>query len=208
MKKGKVHEKSFYVKGMHCASCEILIEKKLIELPDVKSVEASNQKGRVIIEVKGPGPSIGQLNKLFSEAGYTFSHEPFKGSDDDVVDRYAGMKVLTGFVVAIGLFLLLDRMGFAKFVSVNSKSSLPTFLLLGVVAGLSSCAALVGGLVLSMSKQWSELYSSGDALSKKLQPHLLFNAGRLAGYAGFGRRGGRSHPARSYGRILPCSRSS
>ena len=186
MKKRKVHEKSFYVKGMHCASCEILIEKKLIELPDVKAVEASNQKGRLIIESKGSGPSIDQLNKLFSEAGYTFSHKPFEDSDDKTADRYAGMKVLIGFVVAISLFLILDRLGFAKFVSVNSKSSLPTFLLLGVVAGLSSCAALVGGLVLSMSKQWSELYSSGDALSKKLQPHLLFNAGRLAGYAGFG----------------------
>lgn len=35
------NEKIFYVKGMHCASCELNIERKLFDLPNVKSVEAS-----------------------------------------------------------------------------------------------------------------------------------------------------------------------
>lgn len=186
MKKRKLNEKVYYVKGMHCPSCEILIEKKLIDLPNVEGVEASNPKGKVIIEFKGSSPSAGYLNKLFHKDGYTFSHKPFKDSDYQTVDKYAGVKVLGGFAVAISFFLFLDWLGVTKFVNVDSKSALPAFLLLGIVAGLSSCAALVGGLILSMSKQWSELYSSHDTLGTKLQPHLLFNAGRLVGYGGFG----------------------
>jgi len=56
------------------------------------------------------------------------------------------------------------------------------FLAFGILAGISSCAALVGGLILSMSKQWGELYSDSDSAWKKIQPHLIFNAGRLISY--------------------------
>ncbi len=31
-----LREKTYFVKGMHCASCEILIEKKLLELKGTK----------------------------------------------------------------------------------------------------------------------------------------------------------------------------
>ena len=43
-------EKTYYIKGMHCAACEVLIEKKLLEIQGVKSVEASTGKGRAVIE--------------------------------------------------------------------------------------------------------------------------------------------------------------
>lgn len=60
------------------------------------------------------------------------------------------------------------------------------FLLLGLVAGLSSCAALVGGMVLSMSRQWGELYAADDPFKKRIEPQILFNAGRLISFALFG----------------------
>jgi len=63
---------------------------------------------------------------------------------------------------------------------------LPMFIMFGLIAGISSCAALVGGIVLSMSKQWGELYSDTDPTRKKIQPHLIFNAGRLVSYGVFG----------------------
>jgi len=45
---------------------------------------------------------------------------------------------------------------------------------------------LVGGIILSMSKQWGELYSDTDSTWKKIQPHLTFNAGRLISYGVLG----------------------
>ena len=73
-------------------------------------------------------------------------------------------------------FIGLQRSGFSSLIQVNSKSALPTFFVFGLLAGVSSCAALVGGMILSMSKQWEQ----------KFQPHILFNTGRLISYAFFG----------------------
>ena len=83
----------------------------------------------------------------------------------------------------IGGFLYLNKLGFSGLVNVNSKSSLPAFFILGLIAGISSCAALVGGVVLSMSKQWLEIYSENKSTLEKFQPHLMFNTGRIISYA-------------------------
>ena len=68
-----IKEQKYSVKGTHCASCEILIEKKLLEEKNIKAAESSNQKGQVLIEYEGGKPSLKHLNKLFEKEGYTFS---------------------------------------------------------------------------------------------------------------------------------------
>lgn len=46
-------ERVYYINGMHCAACEILIEKKLIKRQNIHSVEASAGKDKVVIEYVG-----------------------------------------------------------------------------------------------------------------------------------------------------------
>lgn len=174
-------ESVYYVTGMHCPACEVLLEKKLIELDGVRSVEASTAKSRVVLEHDGEGPSTNEMNKLFKPDGYAVSRTPpleKRGS------RAVGfIRVAAALAVAVALIVILQRVGLTGLVTVEANSALPVFLLLGLVAGFSSCAALVGGIVLSMSKQWGEIYSPEDPLKKRLEPHLLFNAGRLLAFA-------------------------
>ena len=180
-------ERVYYINGMHCAACEILIEKKLIKRQNIHSVEASAGKDKVVIEYVGDPPSTEQLNKLFKKDGYSFSLRPLQKTSEAKgpwVAKYS--KIGGAIIIALGLIVLLQQAGLARLVTVNSKSSLPAFLLLGLVAGFSSCAALVGGIVLSMSKQWGELYAADEPFKKRLEPHLLFNVGRLISYAGLG----------------------
>jgi len=171
-------EHIYYVKGMHCASCEILIEKKLLEIKNIKSVEASVNNGTVRIIYEGRRPEIKRINQIFKKEGYLFFEEPIK--------KEAGNHLLTiigsAFLVIV-LFFLLKNSRFAGLVNVSSSSSLPTFFFLGLIAGVSSCAALVGGLLLSMAKHWSEIYSKNSSTLAKMQPYLLFNFGRLLSYA-------------------------
>jgi sulfite exporter TauE/SafE/copper chaperone CopZ len=183
-------ERTYHVSGMHCPACEIVVEKKLIELDGVRSVEASVPKGTVLIEHEGRAPAVSRLNELFKDEGYAFSlSAPAGGSLAGATgsSRAASFsKVAIAVIVSLVLIVLLQKAGLTKLVTVNSRSALPAFLLLGLVAGFSSCAALAGGLVLSMSKQWGELHSPDDPLKKRLEPHLLFNTGRLISYAGMG----------------------
>lgn len=184
MSLSKNREQKYFVAGMHCPSCEILIEKELLALPGIKAVEASLGQGEVIIEYKGAKPEIDQLNQLFKKDGYSFAAKKIITSEKFQIKTLI-WPLLIGLLIILG-FLGLNTLGLAELVNVNSRSSLPAFFLFGVIAGLSSCLALVGGLVLSLSKQWATLASPEAKTSKKIKPHFLFNLGRLLSYTLFG----------------------
>jgi sulfite exporter TauE/SafE/copper chaperone CopZ/plastocyanin len=179
-----IKEHIYYVKGMHCASCEILIEKKLLEIENIKSVEAGAAKGEVLVEYDSERPSPHKLTEIFKKEGYVFSDQP-QGTTNGFKTKEFLITFGIGLLIIIG-FLGLNKLGLSGLINVSSKSSLPVFFLFGLVAGISSCAALVGGIILSMSKQWGELYSDNDSAWKKLQPNLIFNTGRLIFYGFFG----------------------
>ena len=177
-------EHTYFVKGMHCASCELLIEKKLSALKEIKSVEASADKGRVFVVYKGGRPSTDRLNKFFRKENYLFFDQPVGTAGEKEESDFFTIAGTALFVI-IGFFIIKNS-GLAGLINVNSTSSLPMFFLLGLLAGVSSCAALVGGLILSMSKQWNDLYPGENSKSKKIQPHLMFNIGRIVSYAFLG----------------------
>lgn len=185
-------EHTYKVEGMHCASCEILIEKKLLGIQNIKSVDASTGKGEVVIEYSGDRPNPERLSKLFREENYQFDDLSSKAKTkvkEEKGDPKRANPTLVAFNIAIFVviaFLLLQKIGIADFLSVSSKSSFMTFIGFGLLAGLSSCAALVGGIILSMSKQWNSLYSQEQTTAQKLQPHIMFNAGRVVSYAVLG----------------------
>jgi len=171
----------YYVSGMHCASCEILIEKKLLQIKNIKSAEASVNQGTVRIVYEGKRPEVKNLNQIFKKEGYLFFEEPIKKEKGNHLLTIIG----SAFLVIV-LFFLLKNSRFAGLVNVSSNSSLPTFFFLGLIAGLSSCAALVGGLLLSLAKQWSEIYAKSNSVLVRLQPYLLFNFGRILSYGFLG----------------------
>jgi uncharacterized protein len=72
------------------------------------------------------------------------------------------------FIVLIFLLFILNQFNILPLLNLNSQSSLPLFFLLGVLASLSSCSAIVGGLLLSISLNWPNFKS-----------HLLFNLSRI-----------------------------
>lgn len=186
----KIKEATYHTKGMHCSSCEVLIEKKLLELDGVRSVEASVGKERVIIEYENKKPATQDLTKLFKNEGYNFSDSPAEEINSTKNNSSYKLKELIP-IFSIGLLIIagfvgLNKLGLSELINVDSKSSLPMFFIFGLIAGVSSCAALVGGIILSMSKQWDQLYSIDDSTWKKIQPHLIFNLGRLISYGFFG----------------------
>ena len=134
---------------MHCPSCEILIEKKLLSIKGVKSVEAKTNKGEVLIEYIGQRPGINMLNSIFRKDNYSFSDRPIEEKNEF---RKNDIFVVIGFslLVIIG-FILLNKSGLAGLINIGAKSSLPMFFVFGLLAGISTCAALVGGVILSIN---------------------------------------------------------
>ncbi len=169
----------YFVTGLHCAACEIILEKKISTLPGVHLVEASTTHGTLTITHSGTAPEISSLDTLFKNEGYHFSLSQKK--TQPFLDKEWWRAFCIAFIFLIS-FLWLNTQGLASRLSLTNTSSLFSFTIFGLIASFSTCAALVGGLVLSLSKKWSSTYGNEVSSLRRMQPHLLFNAGRLTAY--------------------------
>ncbi len=174
-RKHRTQETVFFVKGMTCPACQNIISREIGALPGVKGVTTSLSKSIVSITTSDSTLSHQQLNQLFSQHGYLFSSTPFKNEGGMIKDFITAGSAA---VVTVALFLSMERSGLLHTVMVDPSSNLLAFILFGVLAGISSCAAMVGGLVLSLSRDWN---SKGS-----LKPSLLFNTGRIISYGTVG----------------------
>jgi len=201
----KLNKTVFKVEGMNCQSCEVLIEKKLLEQKNIKSVDVSLKGDKVEIQYVGDTiPSIEYLNNEFAQYGYKFSEINNARIDDDS-KTYPLFEFTTGklqinlsklnillknlfiALLIITALLVLDSLHLTKFISVDANSSIFAFFLFGLFAGFSSCAALTGGLLLSMSKNWSNLKITNKSNTfLRFRPHTFFHLGRLVSFAIFG----------------------
>jgi sulfite exporter TauE/SafE len=77
-------------------------------------------------------------------------------------------------LLVIGLFILLQKAGLLNLLQISAVGYGTAFII-GLIASVSSCMAVVGGLVLSMSASFAQ---SGD----KVRPQLLFHVGRLVSF--------------------------
>jgi len=169
----KVFSCVYSVSGTHCRSCELLIEKEISQLSGVKSVSASSSSGKVTIKYQNLPPTIHQLNQIFKESNYRFSEHATESRSPANTNLFFSFLV-AGLIVALMYLLTISNL--FSF-SVNSNSITPTFFVFGLLAGFSTCAALVGGIVLSLSRRDTR---------HPLQPVVIFNLGRLFFFSLFG----------------------
>lgn len=196
VQRSEINECTLYVEGMHCAACEILIEKKLSERENIVSTDIDVSQGTAKVKYKGEKLNLDSINEELSSYGYSVGekisgHKDQKqlitiGSKGELLVNIYVLKrfllVFTTLIVILGLFFLVNKTGLQGLVTVDSTSSLPMFFLFGLVAGSSTCAALVGGILLSMAKQWNENYASANSKLTRAGPHLLFHLGRLISF--------------------------
>lgn len=92
-----------------------------------------------------------------------------------------------GMMIAIiSLYIIADYFGIFSFADTTEEIvGLGTIFFIGITASVSSCLAMVGGLLLSVSAKWAESNPNATRL-EKLAPLAYFNVGRLAGYFVFG----------------------
>ncbi|NTU92891.1 MAG: hypothetical protein HGB29_01835 [Chlorobiaceae bacterium] len=172
-----MNQRTYAVTGMHCASCEAIIEKRLLKLPGSVKVKASMGNGTVTIHIEGDPPTPDALTRLFPEGLYTFSDSSTAGNR--MVET---IRVVSYAVAVVVLFFGLSASGLIPSISIDSTSSSGAFFLFGLIAGMSTCAALVGGLVLALSAQWGNRLDKDATMPEKLRPQILFNSGRIAAY--------------------------
>ncbi len=165
---------TFHVNGMHCTSCVVLTESELAEVPEVSKVKASLD--HLSVEVTGdfgdktPEHVARDLSQVLEPHGYTLSlekqHQTVQWSDF----VWAG-PIALGFMA---LFVALQKLGIVNLVN-STDVGYGTAFVIGLIASVSTCMAVVGGLVLSMSANFAK---DGDTI----RPQLFFHGGRLVSF--------------------------
>ena len=162
---------TLHIQGMHCNACILLTEMEVQELPYISRVKSD--LGQHTIEVEGdfadkPAETVATLlTEILHPHGYSVSvdkkPQPLRWADFKIA-------VPIALLFAVG-FVFLQKAGLVNLVS-GGTVTYGTAFVIGIIASLSTCMAVVGGLVLSMSATFAK---EGD----KVRPQLLFHAGRL-----------------------------
>lgn len=165
---------NFHVHGMHCKACELVIESELKDLPNISSIKPSLKNHQIEIMGDFEGKTAEQIAEELTQTtikhGYTISVEKIK-HQAKWGDFKTALPIALGFVI---LFFLLQKLGLINLVKV-SDVNYGTAFVIGIIASLSSCAAVVGGLLLSMSATFAK---EGD----RLKPQLMFHGGRIVSF--------------------------
>ncbi|KKS26730.1 MAG: hypothetical protein UU86_C0033G0001, partial [candidate division WWE3 bacterium GW2011_GWC1_42_102] len=138
----KTTEQVLYVEGMHCAACESIIEQRFKDKPWVKDAKASLADNKLNLQMSSStAVNTSELNKEFSDLGYSFSTSP-QVSKSDVMTKAILIVALTA-----ALFYINEKTGFLAKYTVTGTSGYISYFVFGLAAGASSCAALVGGIL-------------------------------------------------------------
>jgi sulfite exporter TauE/SafE/copper chaperone CopZ len=171
---------TYHVSGTHCASCKIRIEGALRQDPDIIKVHVDIKKETIQIETtieKNTKEFALRLSEKIKPYGYTLSVEKInvEKKQDDIIWKAIPLGLL--FLI---LFFLLQKSGILN-IGLGGKTNPATSFLVGLIASVSSCLAVVGGLVLSLSTQ---IVQNKKASAQKT--FFLFHVGRILGFALFG----------------------
>src|SRR3989338_9551806 len=168
----------FHITGTHCPSCKILIEDILREQEMVKHVQVNLERETVEIGTNSEKTSkefAEILNEKIKPNGYTLSIDNFNTPTTERYDDVIWKAIPMGLLF-LTLFFLLQKSGILNF-GIGGQTTPMTSFLIGLIASVSSCLAVVGGLVLSLSAKISE-----DNISDT-KTFILFHAGRLVSFA-------------------------
>lgn len=174
---------SINVSGMHCKSCEMILEDELSKVPGVEKSKADHKKSVVEISYDSKEPNRSEIEDVIRKTGYSLGKETGGGFMSKNPGDYRDLGI--AFLILIGIYLIARSFGFSNLnfaASVGNSKSLGVVFLVGLTAGVSTCMALVGGLVLGISARHAEKHPEATGI-QKFRPHLYFNLGRVLGFA-------------------------
>lgn len=169
-----MHHYLLHVRGTHCNACKILIEDTLGGQSEIEKVHVDLKHETVAVDTTSQQPIaelVGRWTKLIEAHKYHLSLE----KETEKKDFKSAVYALPLGLMVLGLFILLQKSGIVN-LGFEGGLSPATVFFIGVVASLSSCLAVVGGLTLSLSAE-----ASKDAATAR--PFVFFHIGRLVGFA-------------------------
>lgn len=173
--------KKVYINGMHCVSCESIVSDELKKDKNIKHIDINCKKNDVLIHFEGEEPSFDRIKEKIEKLGYKVSKEPQKNSflsesKATAKQWFYSLLIVVGIIV---VYKVLKSQGKLDWAIVDTTNiTIGIALLIGLVASVSSCLAVVGGVVVSFAAKYKS--TGTNFYQRSVKPHLLFHLGRIA----------------------------
>ena len=168
------HTYTFHVHGMHCTSCVMLTENEVRAVQGVTYAKTFLAQNRLEVtgsfEDKTQEQVMHELNEVLKPRGYSLSME-------QELKAVNWSELTVAFPIAfafVAVFILLQKLEIVNLVN-TSDVTYGTAFAVGLIASVSTCMAVVGGIVLSLSASFAK---EGDMV----RPQTLFHLGRLVSF--------------------------
>ncbi len=173
-------ERTVTITGMTCAGCEETVRDAVLDLPGVDEARVSARHGRAILA--GPDlPSDAQVGAALAPTPYRIGRSPWLTRDGRVWHQVA----IATAVVSVAAWALVAS-GAAQTVNswtgLASSGSLVMIALLGVVASVSTCAAVVGAVAMGLGAS----LPADASPATRWGTQAAFNIGRVVGFGVLG----------------------
>lgn len=159
---------------MTCKACVGLVESEVLDFPGVATAKASLANNTLQltgdIAKKSRTQVMQDLLPSLTKHGYALSETPQKRT---IAWRQFLIAIPLAAVFLTALWGL-QKLGIVNLVSLKEATYFTSFTI-GIIASLSTCMAVVGGLTLSISANFAK---EGDVF----KPQMLFHASRLVAF--------------------------
>lgn len=169
--------------GMTCASCELLLERKLKAVPGIKNVEVDHKSGTARITAEADQlPSAERITSVIEKAGYSVIDDDAPSVSSISPDKRKWLEIGVSLLVIFALYKILQAFDIVSLApSTSGALSLGGIFIIGLVAGTSSCLAVTGGLLVALAAKHNEIHQA-ETPWQKFKPLLHFNIGRIVSY--------------------------
>lgn len=172
------------IAGMHCASCEVLIERRFRKIPGVEHVKVSHASEKAVLRCSQE-PDITSIQDALHGTEYVVATEDSLAAVPHDRKRHY-LEIGAVFLILFGVYLFLKRFDLLpQGLGISDNMSYGFVILLGMVASASTCLAVTGGLIVAAATKYNDMHPELTG-KQKFRPHIYFNIGRIASYTLFG----------------------
>lgn len=169
----KIKKTTLYVEGMHCPSCEVLINDKFSKEGNIRKVNPNFRNQEVEVHYTG-NLDRESINRKIAPFGYRIGNKGETAKIEPLSKRIFEAVAIASIVFI--LYMIAGELGLIPDLNFTGTLSFFSVFFMGLVASSSTCMATSGALFLST------VGKSANNFSKS----LFFNGGRIVSYGFFG----------------------
>ena len=172
----------FQINGLHCASCKILLETEIGNLPGVKKINVDANTGQTELEYDDSQINLDKIYNLTKKLNYSLAKLGVVIPAEKKFNQFwlgILLPVVLGMFV-LGYVLISRLGGFQILAQLNQgQVGYGLIFIIGLLAGFH-CIGMCGSIVVTYSTICFDLANKNE--KKSVWPHLQYNFGRIISY--------------------------